>query len=47
MQVELGVQNCPFLYDFDKWGDLATDCWVKAIWEKISTLKMEVEIDYK
>ena len=47
MQIELGVQHCPFLYDFNKWGDLATDCWVKALWEKIFTLKLEVEIDYR
>ena len=47
MQIELGVQNCPFLYNFDKWGGLATDSWVKALWEKISTLKLEVEIDYR
>ena len=47
MQIELGVQHCPFLYDFNKWGELATDCWVKALWEKIFTLKLEVEIDYR
>ena len=45
--MELGVQHCPLQYDFKKWGELATHSWIKGIWEKVSTLGIEVEIDYK
>ena len=47
LQLELGVRRCPFEYDFQKWGELATDSWIKALWEKISVLHLEVDIDYK
>ena len=46
LQLELGVPDCPLLYDFTVWGDLATECWVKSIWEKIHTLNIEVKIVY-
>ena len=47
LQLELGVQHCPFKYNFEKWGHLATDCWVKSLWEKIHSLSLDVEIEYK
>ena len=34
LQIELGVQHCPFKYNFEKWGHLVTDCWVKSLWER-------------
>ena len=47
MQMEMGVTGCPLTYDFKKWGKLTTDTWVKALWEKISTLGLDVDIEYK
>lgn len=46
LQLELGVQRCPLSYDFDTWGNLATHSWVKSLWEKIWTFKLDLEIDY-
>ena len=34
LQVEIGVRGCPLTYDFGIWGELATDSWVKSLWEK-------------
>ena len=45
--MELGVTGCPFDYNYDKWGELATPSWVKAPWEKIWKLGLQVDIDYK
>ena len=45
LQVELGVQYCPLQYDFKKWGELSTHSWIKAKWEKVSFLGIEVEIN--
>ena len=35
LQIELGVSKCPLLYDYKIWGDLATNTWIKALWESI------------
>jgi len=47
MQLELGVAGCPFQYDFKIWGDLATDTWVKSLWERIQHFDLSLEVDYK
>ena len=47
LQLELGVAGCPFNYDFKIWGELATDTWVKAIWERVWHFDLSLEIDYK
>ena len=31
LQLELGVRHCPFQYDFDKWGALAIESWIKSL----------------
>ena len=35
------------MYDFTIWGVLATDSWIKALWEKIHTFQVEINMDYK
>jgi len=46
LQMELGVANCPFDYDYDTWHHLATESWVKALWEKIDTMGIDLELEY-
>ena len=33
LQLELGVSECPFKYDYAILNGLATNFWVKALWE--------------
>ena len=47
LQLELGVAGCPFSYDYGIWNGLATDSWVKSLWERIHTFGLSVEIDYE
>ena len=46
MQLELGMAGYPFKYDFKIWGDLATDTWVKSLWERIRHFDLSLEVDY-
>ena len=47
LQIELGVPDNPLMYDFTIWGALATDSWIKALWEKIHAFQVEINMDYK
>ena len=47
LQMELGVQECPFNYDYNTWQHLATDSWVKALWEKIDNMGIDLELEYE
>ena len=47
LQLELGVAGCPFSYNYETWNGLATDSWVKSLWEQIHTFGLSVEIDYE
>jgi endonuclease/exonuclease/phosphatase family metal-dependent hydrolase len=46
LQIEIGVSDCPFNYDYDTWSPLATDSWVKALWEKIDKMGIVLEMQY-
>ncbi len=46
MQIKIGVPNCPLDYDYKVWGPLATDSWVKSLWEKIDDFNINVELNY-
>ena len=46
LQVEIGVRRCPLEYDYKIWGNLATDSWVKSIWERIWHFGVEIQLDY-
>ena len=37
LQLELGVRGFPLHYDYDIWSVLATNSWIKSLWEKKST----------
>ena len=43
----MGVAGCPFDYNCETWHELATDSWVKSLWERIQKFDLSVEIDYK
>ena len=47
LQLEIGVAGCPFDHDYETWHELATDSWVKSLWERIQKFDLSVEIDYK
>ena len=38
LQLELGVQDFPLLYDYDTWKNLAIPSYIKSLWEKIDKL---------
>ena len=47
LQLELGVRDCPLHYDYKIWGPLATDSWVKALWQKIDHFGLALDLDYR
>ena len=47
LQLEMGVAGWPFDYNYETWHELATDSWVKSLWERIQKFDLSVEIDYK
>ena len=46
LQLELGVASCPFHFDYEIWSTLATDSWVKSLWERIHCFKIVLEMEY-
>jgi hypothetical protein len=46
LQLEVGCHGNPLNEDYGKRGCLATDCWVKAVWERVWTYKFAVHLDY-
>ena len=47
LQLELGVTGCPFTYDFSIWKDLATNSWIKSLWERLQHFDIDLQIDYE
>ena len=47
LQLKLGVRKCPLLYDYDIWSGLATDSWIKSLWEKVDKLSIAVDMIYE
>ena len=45
LQLELGVPDNPLLYDFSIWGVLATDSWIKSLWEKIQAYEIDIDME--
>ena len=45
LQIELGVRGCPLDYDFETWGHLATNGWVKALWEKVDYFGLGLHLE--
>ena len=47
LQFELGIRGCPLNYDYDTWSGLATNSWIKSLWEKVDKLGIKLELEYK
>ena len=47
LQLELGVDDCPFLYNYGVWGCLATESWVKALWVKLDEFGIDLLLEYQ
>ena len=47
LQLELGVTGCPFTYEYSIWNGLATESWVKSLWERLQHFNIDMQIDYK
>ena len=47
LQLELGVSNNPSHHNFLIWGELATDSWIKSLWEKIHAFHVNISMDCK
>jgi hypothetical protein len=46
LQLEIGSRNNPLNEDFLEHGQLATDCWVKAVWEQACFHKFRLDLGY-
>ncbi len=46
LQLEVGCCGNPLNKEYGKQGCLATECWVKAVWERVWTYKLAVHLDY-
>lgn len=46
LQLEIGSIGCPLSENFDQLGHLATPCWMKSFWERLSHYKFVIHINY-
>jgi hypothetical protein len=46
LQLEVGCRGNPLNKDYGKQGGLATECWVKAVWERVWSYNFAVHLDY-
>jgi len=46
LQLELGVTGCPLTYDYSIWEHLATDSWIKSVWERIFHFGIDLQLGY-
>ena len=47
LQLEIGCTGCPLSEDFELLGDLATECWMKSLWERLHHYGIHMEVDWK
>ncbi len=46
MQLEIGCSGNPLNKDYSTLGPLATEGWVKAVWERASHYGYNISLDY-
>ena len=46
LQLELGVKKIPLLYDYNRRSGLATNSWIKSLWEKVDKLGIDINLIY-
>lgn len=44
MILELGMSDQPFQLDFEIYGQFATHCWLKTVWEKMHAFRIVIEL---
>ena len=44
LQLELGTNGNPLDLDFDRYGDLATPCWFKSLWERMWAYNFRIHL---
>ena len=44
LMIEVGISANPLLANYEQYHFLATDCWLKFLWEKISRFGLRVSI---
>ena len=47
LQMELGIRGCPLHYNYTTWSGLATNSWIKSLWEKVDNLGIKIKPEYK
>ena len=47
LQLELGVSGCPLHYDYNTWAHLATNSWIKSLWEKVDYFGLGLQLEYE
>ena len=46
LQLEIGCSGCPLAMNFDRYGILATPCWMKSLWERLSHFDFKLHVKY-
>lgn len=46
LQLELGCIGCPFGVNYGRYGHLATPCWMKSLWERLSHYQITLHVRY-
>ena len=46
LQLELGCLGNPLTEDYGRYSDLATDSWVKSLWQRLHHFRFSLHIDY-
>ena len=46
LQLELGCCGCPLDVNFTRFGHLATPCWMKSFWERLSHYNFVLQVKY-
>lgn len=46
LQLQLGHSGNPILLDYNIWGQLATDSWIKALWESLRIFPIDLHMEY-
>ena len=46
LQLEIGCLGCPLESNYDRYGLLATPCWMKSFWERLSHYDFKLHVRY-
>ena len=46
LQLEIGCLGCPLETNYDRYGPLATPCWMKSFWERLSHFEFKLHVRY-